>query len=333
MTALPGWLAPLPDAGAMRAADAAAIEAGTPGPDLMDRAGHALAALAGRPHLIRVDRGPLRQGQQRRGRVRGGADPAGGRSRRHGHRDVLHPRSTPGTPPTRWNGSARRRVGSHPSCSPAPRVSSTVCWARARPALPTAWSPTRSGLCVDSSVPVVACDVPSGVDASTGEVADDELVVHAAATVTFAAAKPGLWISPGKACAGTVSVADIGLPADLDAGTGLLAGDAVLGPTADARRRRHEVQWRPRRRRGWLTRTDRCRLPGGGRRRARGRRIRDRVCSAVAGGDLRGQADGSHVGRPPGRRRCPARTRRRRRHRAGRASWWDAGRGRRARAR
>jgi NAD(P)H-hydrate epimerase len=58
---------------------------------------------------------------------------------------------------------------------------------------------------------VIACDVPSGVDASTGEV--NGPAVRAAVTVTFASGKPGLWISPGKDHAGDVSVIDIGIPA------------------------------------------------------------------------------------------------------------------------
>ena len=49
---------------------------------------------------------------------------------------------------------------------------------------------------------MIACDVPSGVDASTGEIAG--AAVSADATVTFHAAKPGLWISPGKDHAGEV---------------------------------------------------------------------------------------------------------------------------------
>lgn len=57
---------------------------------------------------------------------------------------------------------------------------------------------------------VVAADVPSGVDASTGEVAG--VAVAAACTATFAAAKPGLWIAPGKPLAGAVHVVDIGVP-------------------------------------------------------------------------------------------------------------------------
>jgi NAD(P)H-hydrate epimerase len=79
-----------------------------------------------------------------------------------------------------------------------------------------------------SGVPVVACDVPSGVDASTGEVADPGVVVNAMATITFAASKPGLWINPGKTCAGEIQVVDIGLPARIDSPVGLLAGTDVL---------------------------------------------------------------------------------------------------------
>ncbi|HEX5900651.1 MAG TPA: NAD(P)H-hydrate dehydratase [Solirubrobacteraceae bacterium] len=58
---------------------------------------------------------------------------------------------------------------------------------------------------------VVAADVPSGIDAATG-VAEGE-AVQARATATFAAAKPGLWINPGKSHAGDVHVVDIGIPA------------------------------------------------------------------------------------------------------------------------
>ncbi|HEX8208501.1 MAG TPA: NAD(P)H-hydrate dehydratase, partial [Solirubrobacteraceae bacterium] len=61
------------------------------------------------------------------------------------------------------------------------------------------------------SGPVVACDVPSGVDASTGAV--DDVAVEAVATATFHRAKPGLWIAPGKQHAGDVRVAEIGIPA------------------------------------------------------------------------------------------------------------------------
>jgi ADP-dependent NAD(P)H-hydrate dehydratase / NAD(P)H-hydrate epimerase len=66
-------------------------------------------------------------------------------------------------------------------------------------------------------------DVPSGVDASSGEIAG--AAVRAATTVTFHAAKPGLWIAPGKEHAGDVQTVDIGIPrgAPLQADVGLIA--------------------------------------------------------------------------------------------------------------
>jgi len=60
-----------------------------------------------------------------------------------------------------------------------------------------------------AGTPVVAVDVPSGVNASTGEVPG--AAVRAAVTVTFAAAKVGLVVAPGRFHAGEVHVADIGL--------------------------------------------------------------------------------------------------------------------------
>src|SRR5215208_2789013 len=63
-----------------------------------------------------------------------------------------------------------------------------------------------------SDAPVVAADIPSGVDASTGEA--EGAAVDAAITVSFHAAKVGHWIMPGKAKAGELRVADIGIPPD-----------------------------------------------------------------------------------------------------------------------
>src|SRR3954470_10815746 len=58
--------------------------------------------------------------------------------------------------------------------------------------------------------PVVACDIPSGVDASTGEV--NGPAVHCVATATFHRAKVGLWVRPGKEYAGEVEEIEIGIP-------------------------------------------------------------------------------------------------------------------------
>lgn len=59
------------------------------------------------------------------------------------------------------------------------------------------------------SAPVVAVDLPSGVDADTGEVRG--AAVHADMTVTFGAYKTGLLIDPARELAGTVRLVDIGL--------------------------------------------------------------------------------------------------------------------------
>lgn len=55
----------------------------------------------------------------------------------------------------------------------------------------------------------LAVDVPSGVDAGTGHASPG--AVRADVTVTFLAAKPGLYVGAGAAHAGLVEVADLGL--------------------------------------------------------------------------------------------------------------------------
>jgi ADP-dependent NAD(P)H-hydrate dehydratase / NAD(P)H-hydrate epimerase len=56
---------------------------------------------------------------------------------------------------------------------------------------------------------VVAVDLPSGIDADTGEAAG--AAVQADVTVTFGTLKPGLLIDPGASHAGVVELVDIGL--------------------------------------------------------------------------------------------------------------------------
>jgi ADP-dependent NAD(P)H-hydrate dehydratase / NAD(P)H-hydrate epimerase len=62
----------------------------------------------------------------------------------------------------------------------------------------------------EQDAPVVACDVPSGVDATSGEVEGE--AVRAVATGTFHGSKVGLHVAPGAFCAGRVEVVDIGIP-------------------------------------------------------------------------------------------------------------------------
>jgi len=74
---------------------------------------------------------------------------------------------------------------------------------------------------------VIAADVPSGVNASTGQVEGE--AVAALATATFHRGKPGLWISPGKRHAGIVEVIDIGIPrgTPVKAEAGLIGGSVM----------------------------------------------------------------------------------------------------------
>ncbi len=61
---------------------------------------------------------------------------------------------------------------------------------------------------------VVSCDIPSGVNAGTGEILGE--AVQATKTVTFTRPKPGLYVGEGAARAGEVRTVDIGIPHDLE---------------------------------------------------------------------------------------------------------------------
>jgi len=61
-----------------------------------------------------------------------------------------------------------------------------------------------------AAAPLVALDLPSGLDADTGAIFG--IAPHAALTVTFAGHKRGLHQYPGVEYAGEVRVADIGIP-------------------------------------------------------------------------------------------------------------------------
>lgn len=85
---------------------------------------------------------------------------------------------------------------------------------------------------------VVAVDVASGVNASSGEV--EGPAVEADETVTFHVAKVGHWVAPGKAHTGSLTVAPIGIPGGapggshvglIDAGVLRLAGARGAGST------------------------------------------------------------------------------------------------------
>jgi NAD(P)H-hydrate epimerase len=70
-----------------------------------------------------------------------------------------------------------------------------------------------------SGLPVIAIDVPSGLDADTGFAYAP--TVHAKSTVTLGLPKPGLLAGDGPRLAGEVWVADIGVPFEAYAAIGL----------------------------------------------------------------------------------------------------------------
>ena len=218
----------LPDAEAMRAADAAAIAAGTAGRELMERAGRGLADVVAQElpeGLIAVVCGKGNNG---------GDGYVAARVLRESGREV---RVLACAPVSALEGDARAAADALTG-PPAVAVAAGGLEGAAGVVdclLGTGSEGAPRGVTADavrlirgSGLPVVACDVPSGVDASTGAVAAPELVVEAVATVTFAAAKPGLWIHPGKGCAGRVHVVDVGLGASFEAAQVTLASDDVL---------------------------------------------------------------------------------------------------------
>ena len=234
MTGLPAWLEPLPDAAAQRALDAWAIEERhVPGLELMERAGGGLAELVAR----HVPEGPIAVVC---GRGNNGGDGfVAARLLREAGREVdvqllcsarelrgdalANCERLPGAPPRPFNPGSLMEVAGivdavlGTGSRDAPRGA-------ALDAVETMAAAAERG------TPVVACDVPSGVDASTGEIPG--ATVRAVATATFHAAKPGLWIAPGKQRAGEIAVVEIGIPADgrpAQSGPAIgLIGDDVL---------------------------------------------------------------------------------------------------------
>ncbi len=210
---LPAWLEPLPDAEQQRATDAWAIgERGIASLELMERAGTGLADEVGR----RVPEGRVvvvvGKGNN------GGDGLVVARLLREAGRDVDVLVLATGD---ELRGDARTNFERLPEPGARPFEAAALAGAAGivDAILGTGFSgeprePARSAIAAinaaGADAVVLACDVPSGVDASSGEIAGDAVRAHA--TVTFHAAKPGLWISPGKTHAGDVTVIDIGIP-------------------------------------------------------------------------------------------------------------------------
>jgi hydroxyethylthiazole kinase-like uncharacterized protein yjeF len=225
---LPPWLEPLPAAAEMRAVDKWAIETqGVPSLDLMERAGEGLARVI-------AQRAPAGRIAVVCGKGNNGGDGlVAARLLRAAGRDVD---VLAVSPPDELRGDAaeqlRRLPGSPPSAFDAARLDAAALLVDALLGTGSTGAPRDPAAAAIAAMnaagaPVVAADVPSGVDASTGEVAG--VAVRAVATATFHRAKPGLWINPGKTHAGAVEVIDIGIPPGEPGAPDIgLIGDEVL---------------------------------------------------------------------------------------------------------
>jgi hydroxyethylthiazole kinase-like uncharacterized protein yjeF len=223
MTELPPWITPLPDAAQQRAIDAWAIEdLQIPSTELMERAGGGLAEFVERQGVsgrIAVVCGTGNNGGD--GLV--AARWLRGRGREVDVLLLVADAELTGDPRInldRLSGEPARRFTSEALNGAAVIVDAIFGTGFRAPSgsrggeprdLAAAAIEAINRAVTGSHAPcVIACDVPSGVDASTGEAA--QTAVHATATVTFSASKPGLWINPGKTHAGEVAVVDIGIP-------------------------------------------------------------------------------------------------------------------------
>src|SRR3954451_21272321 len=226
--ALPDWLDAAYTAEEMRATDAYAIEErGVPSLDLMERAARGLANLV----ASRALSGPIRvvvgKGNN------GGDGLAAARLLREAGRevDVLATGDL-----SELRGDANENLDRLPGAPPEPFDAAKLADSGAivdamlgtgfegSPREPIAGAIAAIN---DQDSLVIACDVPSGVNASTGEVEGD--AVRADATATFHGTKIGLHVAPGKWHSGDVVVVDIGIPdgAPQPATAGLISARAV----------------------------------------------------------------------------------------------------------
>lgn len=95
-------------------------------------------------------------------------------------------------------------------------------------------------LIADVKVPVIAIDVPSGLDGATGQALPQAF--QATLTVTFFRKKPGHVLMPGRAQCGEVVIADIGIPVTvLDTiAPSLFENSAPVLPTARAEQHKYQ---------------------------------------------------------------------------------------------
>ncbi len=228
------WLRPLYDAAGMRAVDSWAIEErGTPSLELMEAAGAAVAEAAREvagPGVARVVCGKGNNGGD--GLV----------AARHLAETGYEVEALLLWPAAELSDDARANLSRFEGAVAeveADRIAGALAgsgvivdavFGTGFSGAPRAPADAAIGAINACEAPVVAADIASGVDASTGET--DGVAVKARLTVGFHAAKLGHWVAPGKAKTGELRVVEIGIPPDppSDPIAGLI-GDAVLAST------------------------------------------------------------------------------------------------------
>jgi NAD(P)H-hydrate epimerase len=224
------WLTPLFDAAEMRAVDAWAIEQEkVPSLDLMEAAGEAVARAAEEA----AGGGPVR--------VLCGKGNNGGDGLVAGRRLIewgfeveallLWPAS--GLSPDaaenlkRFEGKVIEEPGDVEAALAGSGAAIDAIFGTGFEGAPREPAAAAIGALNAAAVPVVAADIASGVNASTGEIDGD--AVNADLTVALHGPKIGHWVAPGKEHAGEVRVAPIGIPdgAPANAGAGLIGEGAL----------------------------------------------------------------------------------------------------------
>jgi NAD(P)H-hydrate epimerase len=205
------WLDPLYDADGMRAVDRWAIEEmGVPSLELMEAAGRAVADAVGEL----APEGPIRV-------VCGKGNNAGDGlvAARYLAEAGFEVEALLLWPAAELSGDAAANLArfpvEHVGGDLAPRLAGSGAVVDAIFGTGFAGEPREPALGAIAAIdgceaPVVACDIASGVDASSGEVAG--AAVQAGITVSFHAAKLGHRIAPGKWHTGELRVAPIGIP-------------------------------------------------------------------------------------------------------------------------
>jgi hydroxyethylthiazole kinase-like uncharacterized protein yjeF len=206
------WLNPLYDAEGMRAIDSWAIEEmGVPSLELMEAAGRAVAETVGE---LALD-GPVRVVCGKGNNAGDGLVAARYLAEAGFEVETLLLFSA-----EELSGDAavnlERVEAEHVGGDLAPRLADSGAIVDAIFGTGFAGAPREPALAALAAIdacgaPIVACDIASGVDASSGEVAG--AAVEADFTVSFHAAKVGHRVAPGKWYTGELRVASIGIPA------------------------------------------------------------------------------------------------------------------------